>query len=158
MASGVGVRRLGIAGLGAAVFFFVHGVLELGWQRLFQPAALERAWFMASKSALVTTQVALGTVAMLTALRSPGRWRAWLRDSALLAVGALGAVVALFVAIGPSELMVGPVRLWPVSLAAALLLLGPAVLAGTLLGGFLRGGAIKPVHGSQSNGADPREK
>ena len=133
-----GTRRdLAIAGLGAAAFLGLHAVFEIGWERLFQPAALDRAWFMASKSSLIATQATLGLLACALAVRDERGWRRRFWEAGLLSFGAMVAVVVLFAAIGPSELMVGPSDLWPLALAAAFFLIAPAILAGMLLGGFV---------------------
>ncbi len=118
-------------------FVCVHLVLSSSWG-LLGPSALDRPWFLGSRKALATTQLALGLVAAVVAFRRPPLWREWLGSAAYLAFGAVAAMAGLFFAIGPAELMLGPTRLWPLSLAAAAFLLAPAVLAGSLLGGFLK--------------------
>ena len=57
----------------------------------------------------------------------------------MLAFGAMTALAGLFFLIGPERLMVGPTSLWPVVLASAFWLLFPAIVGGTLLGGYLVG-------------------
>lgn len=135
--SGLSLKsRLGAAGLGVVAFLALQGFFALTWDRLFQPAMIETPWFMGSKPAIVATQAVLALLAFALALRASS-WRERFADLGLMTAGVMAAVTALFVLIGPEALMVGPVRLWPVVLASALLLLAPAILAGTLLGGYL---------------------
>lgn len=156
--SRAGTRRdLAIAGVGAVGFLALHTAFELGWESLFQPAALDRPWFMASKSSLIATQVTVGLLACGLALREVASWRRRLWEAALLVFGAMSAVIALFFLIGPGELMVGPTDLWPLSLAAAFFLIAPATLAGTLLGGFLRAARPSRRRGPRDGGR-PAEK
>ncbi len=122
---------------GVAAFLACHGLLALAWERFLQPeAALETPWFLASKTGIVATQVALGLVALILALRAAS-WRNRFNEAGLMAAGVMAAVTALFFVLGPARLLVGPPELWPVALVSALLLLAPAILAGTLLGGYL---------------------
>lgn len=127
---------MGPALIGAGLFLLLHVFFALTWDRLFQPARLEVPWFLGSPASLVVTQVATGVVAAVLAIRRSS-WRERLRDAALTLAGVMAAAAALFFAVGPARLMVGPPHLWPVVLVSVLLLLTPAILAGTLLGGFL---------------------
>lgn len=128
---------LGPAGLGVVAFLALQGLFALTWERLFQPATLETPWFLGSRAAIVVTQATLGLLALGLALRASS-WRERFVDFALTTAGVMGAMTALFFLLGPEKLMVGATDLWPVVLTSALLLLGPAILAGTLLGGYLR--------------------
>ncbi len=131
------VTRLGPAELGALAFLLLQGFFALAWERLFQPASLETPWFLGSRAAIVVTQVALGVLALSLAARASS-WPKRFADGALMIAGVMAAIVALFFLIGPAKLMTGPTDLWPVVLVSAFLLLAPAVLAGTLLGGYLK--------------------
>lgn len=133
--AGAGAWALVPAGLGAGVFLACHGFFALTWDRLFESSVLETAWFLGSKTSIVTTQAALGVAALALAARAPS-WRRRLEGFGLMTAGVMVAVAGLFFAIGPGRLMVGPTDLWPVVLVSALLLLAPAILAGTLLGGY----------------------
>lgn len=141
MGSGVGKRkgvRLGPAGLGVVCFLVLQAFFALTWERLFQPATLETPWFLGSKASIVVTQLAVALVALILALRARS-WRQRFTEAGLMAAGVMAAAIAVFFLLGPAKLMVGPPELWPVALVSALLLLGPAVLAGALLGGYLAG-------------------
>ena len=122
--------------MGAGVFLALHVFFALTWDSLFQPATLRTPWFLGSKAAILVTQVAMGLVALGFAW-SAADWRIRLTELSLTIVGAMAAAATLFFVLGPANLMVGPTHLWPVALASAVLLVGPAILAGTLLGGTL---------------------
>lgn len=133
--------RLALSGAGS--FLVLHLFLVLTWSELFTPAQLDRAWFLGSRRSVFAAQLLLGLVAVLVGHRGPARWRDRFVNGGWLLGGAMAAVTGLFFAIGPAELMLGPARLWPVVLLSALFLLGPAVLAGLLLGGMCAG-ALEP--------------
>ncbi len=128
--------RLGPSGLGALVFMGLHLFFALTWGSLFQSSTLEAPWFLGSRASIVVTQAAVGVLALGFAARARG-WRERFAAAGLITAGVMTALVAVFFALGPENVMVGPVRLWPVALASAFLLLAPAILAGTLLGGYL---------------------
>ncbi len=132
--SGLGI---GAAGIGAVLFLLLHVFFALTWERLFPGATLETPWFLGSSRSIVATQVTLGLAAAIGGLRQPA-WRERFRNAGLLTFGALAAAAVVFFALGPARLMVGPTDLWPVVLTSAFLLLAPAALAGTLLGGYVR--------------------
>ncbi len=127
---------LGPTGLGIVCFLVLQAFFVLTWERLFQPATLETPWFLGSKASIVVTQLALGLVALILALRARS-WRQRFTEAGLMTAGVMAAAIAVFFLLGPARLMVGPPELWPVALVSALLLLAPAILAGTLLGGYL---------------------
>lgn len=127
------------AALGAAVFALLHLVFTLGWDRWFQPAELEVAWFLGARRSLVTTQATLAVVALLLGLLRPGGgWGQRLLGGACLAAGASVVMVATFAVIGAQRLLLGAPRLWPVALIAGAVVLALPVLAGTLASGLLR--------------------
>ncbi|MDH3744016.1 MAG: hypothetical protein OES47_02810 [Acidobacteriota bacterium] len=130
---------LRFAVLGAASFLALHLVFSFTWELWFTPAALEAPWFLGSKPSIVVTQVGLGLVALVVTVRKAASWRRRLVQALALVSGVMMAVSCVFFAIGANRLMLGPPRLWPWVLLSAFLLLGPAILAGTLLGGILRG-------------------
>lgn len=123
--------------MGVIAFLLLQGLFALTWESLFQPATLETPWFLGSRKAILVTQVVLGALALIQALRG-SRWRQRFVDAVLMAAGVMAAVVALFFLLGPDRLMIGPTDLWPVVLTSAFLLLAPAILAGAFLGGYLR--------------------
>ena len=129
--------RPGPAGLGVVALLVLQLFFALTWGSLFREAELETPWFLGSKASIVVTQVTLAGLVSFLALRGSS-WRERFADAGLMIAGVMAAVAALFFAIGPARLMVGPTDLWPVVLASAFLLLAPAIVAGTLLGGYLR--------------------
>lgn len=121
-----------------AAFLALQVFFALTWGWLFRSATLETPWFLGSRPSIVLTQVVFGLLAAIQAARA-STWRERFASAALMTGGAMAALVALFLLLGPSNLMVGPTDLWPVVLASSLLLLGPAIVAGALLGGYRRG-------------------
>jgi uncharacterized membrane protein len=123
--------------LGAGGFAVLQLFLNLSWELWFQPSTLETPWFLGSPRAIVVTQVALGALGLARALRRGSTWRIRIVEAGWTTVGVMVALTTAFFWIGPERLMVGPTRLWPVVLSSSFLLLAPAILAGTLLGGHL---------------------
>lgn len=122
---------------GVVVFAALHLFYAATWRRLFAPAALELAWFMGSRRAILVTQAVLFAVAFVGGLRPvPARRRAV--EAGSFAAGLVAAMATAFFVLGPERLLVGPARLWPVALlSGGLLMLAPVAL-GAALAGWLR--------------------